>query len=131
VIWQPISNLPGAAGVRPALECTNCTRPVRTLFFNAMTLVCRNCTGALYASQLAKRRSDLDHALAILVELGGVPLLHAPFPPKPEWCDDARYARFHDQFEVLKHRVMMRAIADGRRGLERAYAAQPKPLRQR
>jgi hypothetical protein len=94
-----------------------------------MTLLCLRCVGASYPSQRARRPSELEQAERIRVDLGGEASVWAQFPPRPAGWSEERYRRAVEREARLRHKGIMRALADGRRALARSKQTQPRPLR--
>jgi hypothetical protein len=89
---------------RPILLCNSCGRGVIRLFFRYGTYACRHCHKALYASQKNNQigRKRLAAAKLRLVELGGLPDINEPFPPKPKWTRRKTYQRIRNEIQALE-----------------------------
>jgi hypothetical protein len=89
---------------RPILLCNSCGRGAIRLFFRYGTYACRHCHRALYASQKNNQlgRKRLAAAKLRLVELGGLPDINEPFPPKPKWTRRRTYQRIRNEIQALE-----------------------------
>jgi hypothetical protein len=92
----------GFGYARPAFIC-ECQRPTIRLYFRYANLACRHCNKALYASQkhdqIGRKRLA---ACKLRLELGGLPDIREPLPPKPKWNHKKRYQRLRNQVQALE-----------------------------
>jgi hypothetical protein len=90
------------------VECTKCAGKgrysVRRLFFRYGHLACRHCHKAVYASQQrdSNGRKRLAAAKLRLTQLGSLPDINKPFPPKPKWTRRRTYQRIRNEIQALE-----------------------------
>jgi hypothetical protein len=117
VSWTP-ANL---GGRRPWFHCSHdsCRRRVARLFLTSGFLVCQRCAGVRYPSQTEPQTRHVwtvARARAIRLELGGRPVVGAPFPAKPTRMHQKRYERLRSQvleIEREEDERINRAITNG------------------
>jgi len=94
---------------RPILLCNCCGRSVIRLFFRYGTYACRHCHKAVYASQksnqIARKRLQ---ASKLRLDLGGLPDINEPFPPKPKWTRRRTYQRIRNEIQALEAKAKTR-----------------------
>ncbi len=112
---------PHYGGQRPWLHCAlpSCQRRSGRLFLDDPYLVCRECAGVQYPSQLRRRPRHVqrvERAKAIRSELGGRPTLADPFPSRPKGMHRKTYERLHNealQIESAERERIETALQDG------------------
>jgi hypothetical protein len=91
-LWKP----------RPLFVCM-CGRAVCRVYFRHQHLACRRCWNAVYASQKYDQngRKRLK-ASKLRLDLGGLPDINEPFPPKPKWTRRRTYQRIRNEIQALE-----------------------------
>jgi hypothetical protein len=91
-LWKP----------RPLFVC-QCGRTVCRVYFRHQHLACRRCWRAVYASQKYDQngRKRLK-ASKLRLDLGGLPDINEPFPPKPKWTRRRTYQRIRNEIQALE-----------------------------
>jgi hypothetical protein len=85
------------------LFCNSCGCGAIRLFFRYGAYACRHCHRALYASQKnnSKGRKRL-RACKLRLELGSLPDIREPLPPKPKWTRRRTYQRIRNEIQALE-----------------------------
>jgi hypothetical protein len=88
---------------RPLFVC-QCGYSVRRLFFRYGHLACRQCHKAIYASQQrdSNGRKRLAASKLRLTQLGSLPDINEPFPPKPKWKHHRTFYKARKQLDILE-----------------------------
>ena len=88
---------------RPVLVCSSCGGGAIRLFGRYGSYACRFRHRALYASQKYDQngRKRLK-ASKLRLDLGGLPDINEPFPPKPKWTRRRTYQRIRNEIQALE-----------------------------
>lgn len=104
----PISRTrPHYGGSRAWLHCSlpSCRRRVGRLFLDPPYLVCRQCAGVVYPSQVSpqpRHVKQVERAKAIRRELGGRGVLSDPIPPRPKGMHRTTYDRLCAELKAIQ-----------------------------
>ena len=97
-------------GHRWWIHCAHlaCQRRAAILYMDEKRhLICRSCTGHIYASQTQQQHlRRLERASAIRLRLGGGPNLLAPFPGRPARMRHATYQHLRDDARLNEARFL-------------------------
>ena len=100
-IWEECGTF-----MRYWLTCPLCQRRVRLLYGIDQRCACQRCAGLWHASRRksAKGRKFL-RLYKIRQKLGGVPMLSAPFPPRPRYMHRKTYDRLRATARILEAQI--------------------------
>lgn len=84
--------------------CSSCSGGAIRLFGHYGNYACRFCHRAVYASQKNDQigRKRLAASKLRLLQLGGLPDINEPMPPKPKWQRRKTYQRITNEIQALE-----------------------------
>jgi hypothetical protein len=106
----PIAWIPTHFGKhRALLVCPTCRGGAIRLFGKYGSYACRHCHRALYASQKHNQvgRKRLQ-ASKLRLQLGGLPDINEPLPPKSKWTRRRTYQRIRNEIQSLEAKTNAR-----------------------